>query len=258
MKNEKLAQPIPIDMQSWDWQLAHDPIIKENNEPLVKAGFYPEKIMASPEYFNQNIDGALIHTYVRRGVYDKLVQASDLLPAGYKFLLLDVWRSNRAQQSIFDILKQQLASKYPELSKDELLKRVLTTVAPPSDDIENKPSPHNTGGAVDLTIVNEVGIPLDFGTKFDAASEIARTTYFEERTRVAPLTNEQETYLNNRRLLFNIMTAVGFTNYTNEWWHYDYGNQNWAWKTNHPHAIYGAASPEFTWQNPLNSDWPSE
>ncbi|MHA8138551.1 M15 family metallopeptidase [Lactobacillaceae bacterium Scapto_B20] len=252
MTIKKLNTPIPVDSQGWDWQLARKPIINDNREPLIKAGFYPTKIMASPEYFSQNIDGALIHTYVRKGVYDKLVQASELLPLGYRFLLLDVWRSNRAQQSLFDILKRKLAVQHPELANEELIKRVLTTVAPPSDDVKNRPSPHNTGGAVDLTIVNEVGIPLEFGTKFDAASEVARTTYFEELSQKQELTSEQTNYLNNRRLLFNVMISVGFTNYTDEWWHFDYGNQNWAWKAKQPNAIYGSITPEFIWQNPLN------
>ncbi|MED4919243.1 M15 family metallopeptidase, partial [Geobacillus thermodenitrificans] len=42
----------------------------------------------------------------------------------------------------------------------------------------------------------------------------------------------------NRKLLKSIMEKAGFTNYDEEWWHYDYGNQNWALKTGNE-AIYG-------------------
>ena len=32
----------------------------------------------------------------------------------------------------------------------------------------------------------------------------------------------------NRRLLYNLMTSVGFVNYRCEWWHYAYGERQWA------------------------------
>ena len=32
----------------------------------------------------------------------------------------------------------------------------------------------------------------------------------------------------NRRMLYNVMTAAGFTNLPSEWWHYDYGDNMWA------------------------------
>lgn len=249
MNVKGLNTPIPIDSQPWDWTLSHNPLIRENHEPLIKADFYPEKILTSPEYFNQNIDGTLITIYIRKTVYQRLVEASKLLPQGYKFVLLDVWRSNKAQQALFNILKKQLHLLYPNLDEKNLLKKVLTTVAPPSSNMK-RPSPHNTGGSVDLTIVNEQGIALKFGTDFDDHTEIARTSYFEEQDK-NQMSNEKMEFLNNRRLLFNIMTSVGFTNYTDEWWHYDYGNQNWAWKANQKYAIYGSICPTFTWQNPF-------
>lgn len=245
-------EPVPIDEVAWDWQLSHEPLIIENHEPLVKANFYPEKIVTAPEYFEQGIPRTLMSTYIRKGVYDRLLSAADRLPSGYKFVLLDVWRSNKAQQSLVDILKRQLSQLYPELSEPALMKRVLVTVAPPSHDLE-KPSPHNTGGAVDLSIVDEQGEPLAFGTDFDDHTEKARTSYYEEQLENGrTLTPDEELYLNNRRLLFGLMTDAGFTNYTDEWWHFDYGNQNWAWKSNADHAVYGSTQPTFTWQNPFN------
>ena len=32
----------------------------------------------------------------------------------------------------------------------------------------------------------------------------------------------------NRRLLYSAMIDTGFTNLPSEWWHYDYGDENWA------------------------------
>jgi len=39
--------------------------------------------------------------------------------------------------------------------------------------------------------------------------------------RLIPLSTEDLLILNNRRLLFDAMAAVGFTNYREEWWPYD-------------------------------------
>jgi D-alanyl-D-alanine dipeptidase len=55
--------------------------------------------------------------------------------------------------------------------------------------------------------------------------------------------------LYNRRLLHNTMTDAGFVNLPSEWWHFDYGDQLWAWANKKDHAIYGAAQPDFRWGN---------
>ena len=91
-------------------------------------------------------------------------------------------------------------------------------------------SPHNTGGAIDLTIVDEDGIPLDMGCEFDDFSDKTRSDFYEYFDN-----SEDETSIkirNNRRMLYNVMTAVGFTNLPSEIWHYDYGNENWAYFNN--------------------------
>jgi len=41
------------------------------------------------------------------------------------------------------------------------------------------------------------------------------------------------------------MLSEEFIQYTEEWWHFDYGNQLWALNLNKPSAIYGEApTPE--------------
>ena len=37
------------------------------------------------------------------------------------------------------------------------------------------------------------------------------------------------------------MTAAGFTNCYDEWWHWSYGDAGWACRLGHAHAIYGWA-----------------
>jgi D-alanyl-D-alanine dipeptidase len=71
-------------------------------------------------------------------------------------------------------------------------------------------SRHNTGLAVDLTVIGGDGQELDMGTPFDTFSSAAHT---------ANATGEVAA---NRALLVRLMEAEGFTNYDKEWWHFSY------------------------------------
>ena len=73
-----------------------------------------------------------------------------------------------------------------------------------------KGSDHNRGIAVDLTIIDRNGNPLDMGTPFDDFSSKAHHTY----RKLSP------TIIKNRLLLKNTMASVGFHHVNTEWWHY--------------------------------------
>ena len=75
------------------------------------------------------------------------------------------------------------------------------------------------------------------GTEFDCFNDTTYSDYFE--------TDESnETIKNNRRLLYNIMTSVGFTNLPTEFWHYDYGTRNWAYYTKNKALYRGVFTEE--------------
>ncbi len=87
-----------------------------------------------------------------------------------------------------------------------------------------KGSDHNRGTAVDLTILDRHGEPLDLGTPFDEFSSKAHHTYLELSPQV----------LKNRSLLKKTMASAGFHHIDTEWWHYAWnGNKptvgNWLW-----------------------------
>jgi D-alanyl-D-alanine dipeptidase len=71
-------------------------------------------------------------------------------------------------------------------------------------------SNHSRGVAVDLTLIDPEGRPLDMGTRFDEMIERSH----HGRT---DLTGEQQ---RNRALLLGIMAAAGWEHYRTEWWHY--------------------------------------
>ncbi|MGX7051521.1 M15 family metallopeptidase [Leuconostoc palmae] len=225
----------------WSWKDVKRIDIVPSSEEMVSVNFCPNKIAVSPQYFLQGLPGALPELYLRRSVFKKILLAANNLPTGYKFLIYDGWRSIETQQAIFDIFFNQNALSNPKKTTDELTDQTLKIVALPSSD-PKKPSPHSTGGSVDVTILDESGIPLDMGTKFDDSSIASSTAYFEK---VDDIITE------NRRLLYHVMTEQGFTNYSEEWWHFDYGNQNWAWVLDKQHAIYSFTMPSFAWQSPF-------
>lgn len=94
-------------------------------------------------------------------------------------------------------------------------------------------SNHVCGGAIDVCLVDEQGVMLDFGTDYAAAGEAGR--------RMCPmfapgLTPEQ---IRNRKMLRRAMESAGFVWYPGEWWHYCYGDRMWAVYSGRTECCYG-------------------
>lgn len=75
-------------------------------------------------------------------------------------------------------------------------------------------SPHSRGVAVDLSLLDEHGRELDFGTGFDAFTPLSHHGNME-----IPAAAQR-----NRHILMGIMTTAGWDFYRNEWWHYQLFN----------------------------------
>jgi D-alanyl-D-alanine dipeptidase len=223
-----INKPIPPNQSLDGWKEVK---IEENYEPLVSLNeFAPDYIMVKSQYFEQNINGALEECYCREGVAIKLIEAAKYLPKGYKFLIWDAWRPPIVQLTLFEKFKGELKINNPSFNEPTLQREAEKYVSLPSTDFNN-PAPHLTGGAIDLTIIDSFGNNLEMGTCFDSFGEISKTNYFEL------LNNNIDNIIVNRRLIYNILTSVGFSNYPEEWWHYDYGNQFWGKITDNS-AIY--------------------
>lgn len=232
-------KPIPLNVDINGWDLI--PIV-ECTEPLVLLDeINPARILITSEYFNQNIIGAIERCYLRETAANLLSTAADELPHGWKLVIYDGWRPLTVQKSIFDEYYMRLKQQFPSKKHSEVLALTKRYVSLPSDN-PLKPSPHNTGGAIDLSIRDSTGTDLDMGSFFDDFSDCAFTSHFEFDLQEANISSESHIKLINRRILYNLMTSVGFTNYPEEWWHFDYGNQFWAKLTNQS-AIFGATSP---------------
>jgi D-alanyl-D-alanine dipeptidase len=93
---------------------------------------------------------------------------------------------------------------------------------------------HNMGLAVDITICDATGKPLDMGAGFDEIKEIAYPSKESYYLQTGELTLQQ---VENRKLLRKVMTSQGFWNLSTEWWHFTIGRHKNAVK-NFPALLY--------------------
>ena len=118
-------------------------------------------------------------------------------------------------------------------SYPSILKKVEKFWAYPSYD-SNCPPPHSTGGALDVCLSDKEGNLVEMGSLVDQMDETSNPDFYEN------IEDEEAIIWNGRRkLLREIMTKFGFVQHPNEWWHFSYGDQLWAWKNKKANAIYG-------------------
>lgn len=205
------------------------PKIVECGEPLVEA--QGPRLVCRPVYAELGLDGADGRMLVRVGALERLNAAAESLPDALGFLVLDVHRPLTVQKALWDWQERNVRAEHPHLDDAGIYELVKDFVAFPTDD-PLRPTPHRTGGAIDLTVISlETGEELPMGTAFDEATPRAVTDWLERHPE-SPMTE-------NRRLLYGAMLGAGFVNYPGEWWHFEYGTRRWAAQTGAPHALYG-------------------
>lgn len=82
----------------------------------------------------------------------------------------------------------------------------------------NRTGLHNYGMALDVTLCDQYGRPLDMGTPFDFFGKAASIRNEDSLIAQGLLNQEQ---IKNRRLLRKIMTEAGFLTVKGEWWHFN-------------------------------------
>lgn len=205
--------------------------VRDNNEPLIELHSYCPSISFQPP-------GTLSpQLLARRTVAEMLKRAQRRLPKGYRLLVMSAWRSLKEQQEMYHRLYQQLRSKHPEWPENILRRETNRFVHPPDHPV---PPGHCTGGAVDLTILGRDGQLLDMTSPYSwqrgpCEADVVTATFSN---------GISETARRNRQLLIGVMSAVGFTNYGGEWWHWSYGDSAWAWRLGRKTALYGLAWPD--------------
>jgi zinc D-Ala-D-Ala dipeptidase len=202
--------------------------------------------------------------YLRQGVLERLLTARTELQKkhpGWQIQIFDAYRPIAVQQFMVDYMFQQVVQaegltqiELTESQRQAILAKVYQFWALPSLDPE-MPPPHSTGAAVDVSLVNAAGQVVDMGSPIDEMSPRSDPNYYaaKETERDASrdgdeLDHQRAQFHLNREILKTVMTAAGFEQHPNEWWHFSYGDQLWAWlkeqrsnsRTARYRAIYGA------------------
>lgn len=274
-----------------DWRgkndLDHRIDIQDNLEPLVNVSALNPPIFCTNDYtakldnsgYEEALDGTVLSQYVRESVAERLSDVQRQLPSGYRLIVYDGWRSLETQlatyslcfESIIDKLitaniltSRDVSTEVSDIVSKETQKYIsLPSPMPPEADpspesveaAKKIPSPHNTGGSVDVAIVHiddealpeltrleqelasetnqikrtQLNFELaaiyrlhatlpEFGTDFDFAGQESALTHFEHE-------DADEHPKLWRRLLYNLMSNAGFEPYSEEWWHFNFGNQ---------------------------------
>lgn len=227
---------IPIDLGG---ALANEGCVEARSIGIAGANHYftPH----NPPYY-VSVPGSIPELYLRRTVAAKLISVNArLAPMGMELFLFDAWRPQAVQRYFHDDwFPRWLKARRPELEGQALVEEVEHYWAAPSAGA-GSPSPHSTGGAVDLTLIfSETRQPLFMGGMFDDVTEDAWTDAFERKPIISMSDAEAQA---NRRLLYWLMSEAGFANNPTEWWHFSHGDQLWAKLGGHPAASYGGCNP---------------
>ncbi|MCE7064494.1 M15 family metallopeptidase [Dyadobacter sp. CY326] len=172
-------------------------------DPSIKVEL---KYSTTDNFIGKDVYGDLNRAYIQPEMGKRLVKANALLKKShpnFTLLIYDAARPNSVQYDLWNALDQL---KIP--AKDKKM-----YVADPKIG-----SNHNFGCAVDLTVVDGNGKPLDMGTKYDFFGPLAYPRSEEEMLKKGKLTSQQ---ISNRKILRKVMNQAGFTTNTTEWWHFD-------------------------------------
>ena len=161
--------------------------------------------------------------FLRTTVCKKLIEAQqqlDTLKPRYRLGLVYAYRSLSIQKERFQKMKQELG--FGNRTDPEAMEKTHHFIAVPEF------AGHPTGGAIDLLILDQNNMPLDFGTPMHA---LEQNSYA-----YSPFISDQASI--NRKLLRMIMTTQDFAPYDGEWWHFSYGEQEWAAYYNERKSLY--------------------
>lgn len=140
---------------------------EEGNEPKytgltdcdTSAAYFGERGHGkNMNFLEEEVDRrvSLITPFVREEIARKLQTAQESLPEGYFFRFYDTYRPLDVQQSLFETQKAKFRETHPEWDEETLDSNTQNYVSLPSPNDARKtthPSPHSTGGAIDLTII---------------------------------------------------------------------------------------------------------
>lgn len=217
--------------------------IADCGEPLVAIADHFIKIDPHPYISLGAPYGDRSPFFVRLGILERLQRSQAYLQTirpNWHIAIFDAYRPISVQQFMVDYSFAQLAKNkglevlnLTEDQKNSLMAEVMKFWAIPSHD-RKMPPPHSTGAAIDVTLFDADLLEINMGSPIDEISDRSLPNYFANSNDV-----QEIGFHSDRQLLNQVMTHSGFQRHPNEWWHFSYGDQLWAWISKKKIAIYG-------------------
>lgn len=197
----------------------------ENHERMVALNnYYPEGIICRYEKPDMlPLLGEVI--LIRETLAKKLKNAVNNLKKidkQYALRVVYAYRHPNIQKKYFLKQKKELSLKN-DLSEEDLINLTHNFVAP--TDVAG----HTCGAAIDLTITKN-------GTRLDMGTNIADFTDPEKIKTFSSKINKQQK--KNRLILREVLLKEGFAPFDGEWWHFSYGDKEWAYYYKKQKSIY--------------------
>ncbi len=225
--------------------------INECNEPLISI---PKSIFRLTPHPYMSLGAPYLPGadpwVLRKSVLKRLVLAQQFLSEINPLLqlaLFDAWRPISVQKFMFNYsIVETCKSRGIDINDSsenggihDVIDEVGRFWAEPSSD-PLSPPPHSTGAAIDLTLADLTGTPLDLGGEIDFVGPESNPEFYKKGSIRMPFSTHH-VFHKRRSLLSSVMEHAGFVQHPNEWWHFSYGDQLWSWLSNKKISIYGAA-----------------
>lgn len=195
----------------------------EPHPGFVLVRDYVPDVIEDIRYFStNNFMGVKVNGYdanaaiVTKQTAVKLKDAADeFRRMGYVIKIFDAYRPQRAVDHFVRWAQgpdeKNKAEYYPTIAKKNLFPRYIA-----------KKSGHSKGSTIDMTICyKDSKKEVDMGSHFDYFGPPSHTSFMG----AYPGGNVNKTHNKNRLMLKRVMEKHGFTNYSNEWWHFTLNNQ---------------------------------
>lgn len=185
-----------------------DSVLKKSNlvdiltvNPSIRVDL---KYASSDNFMRKKLYHDIDKLYLQKDVAERLSKVQNYLRKlrpDLSLLVYDGVRPLSVQQAMWD-----------GLDTIPVAKRVKFVSNPANGSI------HNYGAAVDLTLCDSNGKPLDMGAGYDDIREIAYPRLEASFLATGELTQQ---HVENRKLLRKVMASQGFMNIPSEWWHFN-------------------------------------
>lgn len=162
---------------------------------------------------------------LREVVYQKIISAAKHLPDHLGFVIYEAYRPRLRQISLWNEVMSDIKKSYPNDNDETLALRCNRFVANPY----KHGSGHQYGCAVDITLIDiNTNEELDMGCGLQEFNE-------KTETKTNLIGDDQ---MKNRQILLQALEKEGLVNYPPEWWHFSYGDRQWAIQNNLDETLF--------------------